>query len=303
MSRLAANGLLLLAALLFGLPYVAQKAGADLMDPFAFVAARFGIAALVIAPFALREQRASSTPARPPMLRLTVAICLALFLGASLQQIGLETTSVTNGGFLTACYVALTPFVVWALSRTRPRSVVLASSFVSLVGAWLLATGGGPATPPVIGDALILAADVAWAVGFALTPIYLGRGGRPLTLAFLQYAVCAVLAGVASFAFERPNPQTFIDAAQPLLITGVVSGAIAFTMQICAQKHTPPAEAALVLSTESLFAALGGAVFLGEEISELSMIGAALILAGAAAADGAPPILRFFGSRRRPSAV
>ena len=150
--------------------------------------------------------------------------------------------------------------------------------------------------------------DVAYVKDRYSTVMSIGDPGLPdYCLTSVSQGALAYLARASikkgEHPFERPDPQTFIDAAQPLLITGVFSGAIAFTMQICAQKHTPPAEAALVLSTESLFAALGGAVFLGEEVSELSMIGGPLILAGAAAADGAPPILRFLARGGAPSAV
>ena len=208
-------------------------------------------------------------------MRLAFAIGLSLFLGTSLQQAGLETTSATNGGFLTACYVVLTPFVVWALSGARPRALVLAAGLVSLLGAWLLATGGGPALPPTIGDGLVLLADFAWATGIALTPLFLIRRGRPLTLAFVQYAVCGGLAALASMAFETVEPHAFVEAAPAILFCGLVSGALAYTLQIFAQAHTPPSEAALILSLESVFAALAGAVLLGERLSPIGSFGCA----------------------------
>src|SRR5271165_1038272 len=213
MSRLAADGLLLITAFLWGVTFVAQKDAVGLLPPLAFVAARFGVSALALAPFALLEQRRIRRKAAPGSTRLAIAIGLSLFLGTSLQQAGLETTSATNGGFLTACYVVLTPFVVWALSRTRPRAIVLLASLVSLLGAWLLAAGGGPAEPPTIGDGLVLLADFAWAAGIALTPLFLIRAARPLTLAFVQYAVCGALAALASIALESVEPHAFVEAA------------------------------------------------------------------------------------------
>jgi drug/metabolite transporter (DMT)-like permease len=226
----------------------------------------------------------TQSPVSPHAWRLAAAIGLMLFLGASLQQAGLATTSATNGGFLTACYVVLTPFVVWALSRQRPRAIALVAGAVSLIGAWLLATGGGPTRPPTIGDGLMLVADLAWATGIALTPIFLVKTERPLTLAFSQYAVCAFLAAVASAVFERAAPPAvFLAAAPAILFAGLVSGALGYTMRIIAQRYTPPAEAALILSVESVFAAIAGAIWLGERLTVAAAIGCAFILLGALA--------------------
>ena len=190
LGRLGADSLLLATSAIWGVTFVVQK-DIGALPPLAFVAARFAVSALAVAPLALLEGRRAGWPVPPRAWRLAAAIGLMLFLGASLQQAGLATTSATNGGFLTACYVVLTPFVVWALSRRRPRAIVLAAGAVSLIGAWLLATGGGPTRPPTIGDGLVLLADLAWATGIALTPIFLVKTERPLTLAFSQFALCA----------------------------------------------------------------------------------------------------------------
>ena len=129
---------------------------------------------------------------------------------------------------------------------------------VSLVGAWLLATGGALGAPN-LGDGLVLLADFAWATGIALTPIFLARSGRPLLLAFVQYTVSAGLAALCSALFESTPPGAFVATMPTILFAGVVSGAIAYTIQIFAQAHTPPAEAALILALEGVFAALAGA--------------------------------------------
>ena len=221
---------------------------------------------------------------------MAAGIGVLLFLGASLQQAGLATTSATNAGFLTACYVVLTPFVVWGLSRVRPRAIVLAAAAVSVIGAWLLATGGGPAEPPTVGDGLMLLADLAWAIIIAVTPIVLLRTERPLHLAFGQYAVCCGLAAGASAIFETARPAAFVAAAPAILFAGLLSGTVGYTLQIVAQRHTPPAEAALILSLESVFAALAGALWLGERLTAAGAAGCVLILMGAVVAEAAPAL-------------
>ncbi len=290
LSRLGADWLLLATSAIWGVTFVVQK-DTGALPPLAFAAARFAVSALAVAPLALLERRRARRPRAPRAWRLALVIGLMLFLGASLQQAGLATTSATNGGFLTACYVVLTPFVVWALSRRRPRAIVLAAGAVSLVGAWLLATGGGPTRPPTIGDGLVLLADLAWATGIALTPIFLVKTERSLTLAFSQYAVCAGLAAAASPALEGIAPAAaFLAAAPAILFAGLVSGAVGYTLQIVAQRHTPPAEAALILSMESVFAAVAGAIWLGESLTVAGAVGCGLILLGAIAAEAAPAL-------------
>jgi drug/metabolite transporter (DMT)-like permease len=188
--------------------------------------------------------------------------------------------------------VVLTPFVVWALAGARPRPAVVAASLISLFGAALLALSGGPAEPPSIGDGLVLIADLAWAVSIALTPMFLASAPRPLALAFIQYALCGALAGLSALAFETFAWRGFAAAAPAILFAGLVSGALGYTLQIIAQRHTPPAEAALILSLESVFAALAGALLLGERLTMLGAFGCALILIGAVAVEAGPALAR-----------
>ena len=158
---------------------------------------------------------------------------------------------------------------------------------VSLIGAWLLASGGSLGAPN-LGDAFVVLADFAWATGIALTPIFLARSGRPLLLAFVQYAVCAGLAALCSALFESIPQGALLANAPTILFAGVVSGALAYTIQIFAQAHTPPAEAALILALEGVFAALAGALLLDERLTAVAALGCALILVGAVAAEIAP---------------
>ena len=143
--------------------------------------------------------------------------------------------------------------------------------------------------------------DLAWATRIALTPLCLVRAEGPLTLAFSQhadcsalalsqYAVCAALAAVSSAAFENAQASAFLSAAPAILFAGLVSGGLGYTLQIVGQRCTPPAEAALILSLESVFAAVAGAVFLGERLTATAAAGCALILMGAVAAETAPAL-------------
>jgi drug/metabolite transporter (DMT)-like permease len=302
-KRWQADTALLATALLWGGAFVAQREVESVMPPLTFVAARFVISAVALAPFAAFEARRAARPLDARSRRMAIAIALTLFIGSVLQQVGLATTSATNGGFLTACYVALTPIAVWLLTGRLPRSIVAVACVSSTAGAWLLANGGGPAQPLSVGDGLILLSDFAWAFGIALTPMFLARQPRPFTLALLEYAICGALAAAAAAAFEPVRAADFVAGWVPLLYAGIISGGVAFTMQIVAQAYAPPAEAALILSLESVFAAIAGAILLAERLSVIATVGCALILASALMVElGAPLLARLrSGAARGPA--
>jgi drug/metabolite transporter (DMT)-like permease len=292
MSRFKADLLLLLCAFIWGTAFVAQKDLHAAAWPVLFVAARFLLSALLLAPLALSEGRkADAPPMRRRDLVLALLIGACLCVGATMQQVALTGTTATNGGFLTAVYVAFVPFVVWAIAGTRPRPVVLLACAVAVFGAWLLADhgkGGGWSG----GDLVLLAADLIWALHITLIAKFLGQINRPFLLCFVQYAVTAFGAGLATAYMESAAWADFRASLPAIAYAGIASGGIAYTLQIVAQKHAPAAEAALILSLESVFAAIAGAVALHERLTPMAMIGCLLILTGAVMVDLAPAMRR-----------
>jgi len=296
MNRLRADLLLLLGTLIWGTTFIAQKQANDCMGPLTFVGARFLLSSLAVAPVALSEARRAAAPrlnARD--LGLAALIGLSLFLGASLQQAGLVTTSATNGGFLTALYVIFVPLIFWALTGAKPRAVLIAACILSVTGAWLL-TVKGPMQRWGSGDALVLLADIAWATQISLAPIFLKRAHRPFFLAFLQYGVVATLGLCAGVVLE-PAPSDFRAAIPSILYAGLLSGGVAFTCQILAQQYTPAPEAALIMSLEAVFAALAGAVILSEPFTPAALLGCVLILLSVAVVETGP-IMKIHGVAR-----
>jgi drug/metabolite transporter (DMT)-like permease len=300
---LRADAALLTAALLWGGAFVAQRVAEGVVPPLGFVAARFAISALMLAPLAALEIWRAPARFDARAWRLAIVISLTLFVGSALQQIGLATTTATSGGFLTSCYVVLVPIAVWLLTGRLPRSIVAVACLLSIAGAWLLASGGGPAQPMSVGDGLILLSDVAWALGIALTPMFLAGQPRPFTLAFLEYTICGALAAAAASTFEPLHAADFVAGLIPLLYAGIISGGVAFTMQIVAQGYTPPAEAALILSLEAVFAAIAGAILLAERLTMAATAGCALILSSVLLVElGGPLLVWLRGGAPPPSA-
>jgi drug/metabolite transporter (DMT)-like permease len=296
MNRLRADLLLLLTAFIWGTAFVAQKYANDSMPPVTFVGVRFLLSALMLLPLAWYEARKQRAPlSRRDWLQAGV-IGLCLFSGACLQQIGLVTTSATNAGFLTALYVVMVPFSVWIISRQVPRSLILLACGISIAGAWLL-TDDGQARHWTRGDILIVVSDVAWAIAITVVGIFMQRTHRPFFLSLAQYTVTAVLALAAGLIFESPTLAGIRTALGVVLYAGLLSGGVAYTLGVIAQKHTPAAEAALIMCLESVFAALAGAMMLHERLTPTATVGCGLILLGVVIVETGPALLRGFSRR------
>ncbi len=250
------------------------------MTPIMFCGVRFLVSALVLAPLAYRESRRLRT-ARPLRLRdglqaLAVGLCLALAI--SLQQVGLVTTTATNAGFLTAIYIAFVPFYSRILQRVPLRFSLLLACAIVIAGAWLLGGSGGHGWAR--GDALVLGSDFIWALHITLISKFLATTGRPFFLCLVQYAVTALVGITGGLLLEPVAWSAMPHAWLAILYTGVLSGGVAYTLQILAQSHTPASEAGMILSLESVFAALAAAALLGERLTLMASLGCALILAG-----------------------
>jgi drug/metabolite transporter (DMT)-like permease len=287
MRRLHADLLLLLAAAIWGLAFVFQKTAMAHLSECLFIAARGFVASLALAPLAWLEQRrrpanGAMTTARD-LLPIGIAGGIAFFLGAIFQQIGLRTTTVANTGFLTGLYVVITPFLMWALTRRPPKTLVWLAVAVSFMGTWLLGGGtvslsGGAFT---VGDLLVAICAVFWAGHMVIV----GRSSRlnsPITFTAIQFAVVGTL-GLVAAAVSEPLTVAGVmaglrGAAGSIAYVGLLSSALTFTLLAVAMKHTPTAEAAVIVSLEAVFAALAGAVLLGERLSWIACAGAALIL-------------------------
>ncbi len=293
MNRLRADLLLLLAALIWGTTFVAQKIADDHVGPIAFVAARFVVATAFLAPAALWEARHNArtgkAPGRADLLRgLLISLCLCTATCA--QQIGLVTTTATHAGFLTAAYIAFVPFLAWAVAQARPRPLVLLACAIALYGAWLLAGSGTGLTVANWnrGDAIIVGSDLVWALHVTLVGHWRGIAARPFLLSWMQCATTAALAVPAASLWQPAAWEALRPILPEIAYAGILSSGVAFTLQIVSQRQTPAAEAALVMSLESVFAAAAGAVMLGDTLTRGASFGALLILVGAVLVEIGP---------------
>jgi drug/metabolite transporter (DMT)-like permease len=179
---------------------------------------------------------------------------------------------------LTGLYVVFTPLVAVLLFRDHVHPVVWPGASLALLGIFLLS--GGDLAALVIGDLLTMVGAVCWAVQAVLIARHVNASGRPLLLAATQFATVCVLAVVGVvIAGERSSVDALMQAAPQLLYTGIIAGALAFTLQIVGQRYTSASQAVIFLSSEAPFAALFGALVLGERLGILGVFGCAAILA------------------------
>ncbi len=283
MTRLQADLALGLAGLIWGFGFVAQKDALGHIGPCTFVAIRFLLSAAIVFPLVWWEyRRGESNLSIRPILRLPIAaLCAAFAVAVLLQQIGLGTTTVTNTSFLTGLYVVMVAPVGWLLYRQKLSSVVSIAGVLSVLGIWLLAGGHFDALPQNFGfgDLLVLGC----AFGFAFQVAIMGHIAKqiqsPFLLSFLQYLAVGIVALALALIFEHIDFHAIRAAWASILYAAVASGGIAYTLQSIAQQYTPSADTAIIMSSESLFGAVGGIWLMGDRLTFYGGVGCAAIIA------------------------
>ncbi|MDH0866817.1 DMT family transporter [Mitsuaria sp. GD03876] len=277
MTRIQANLLLTLIAMIWGSAFVAQAHGMESVGPMMFTGVRFLIGALVVLPLILRERRAPNVPPLRGIDALKImGLGALLTVGAALQQVGIQYTTVTNAGFLTALYVPLVPLLGWFVLRHLPHWSVWPGALACLVGAFLLS--GAHELSIGLGDAWVIASSLPWAVHVLLIGLVADRLNAPFTVAGGQFLFCGVVALTWGLVGESWSWSGLQAAAGPILYTGVLSVGVAFTAQVVAQRYAHAADAAIILSSETLFAAVFGYLLMGDRLNAAGLAGCALIL-------------------------
>ena len=270
-KRLRADLILLLVALIWGTAFVAQRLGAEQSGIFVFNGLRFLIATLVLLPFIRFHWKVERK-----LLPLVLLTGLLLFAGSAFQQAGLQFTTAGNAGFITTLYVVLVPILLLLFWRQQVSWLAWAAAILAVAGGWLLSTSGTFQVAP--GDGLELVGSLLWAFHVILIGKLAGRM-QPLQLALSQSFVAGVLSLVAGLFFETHTIAQVAGSWLPILYLGIVSTAVAFTLQIVGQRHSPATDAAIIMSMEAVFAAISGYILLGEILHTVQIIGCAMIFA------------------------
>jgi drug/metabolite transporter (DMT)-like permease len=277
-SHLFADLILLLVALIWGFGFVAQRAGMDHVGPYTYNGIRFILGGCCLLPLALRRSRHPILPEEKqiPVWKAGFIAGIFLFAGATLQQVGLQYTTAGKAGFITGLYVVFVPIIgLFFKQKTNTGTwlgAVLAVTglyFLSIQGAWHIA----------FGDLLETIGAVFWAC-HVLVLSYLSPRTSPVRLAMVQFFLCGALSLGVALAIEVISFAGIRDAIIPILYGGVISVGAGYTLQVVVQRTAHPAHAAILLSLESPFAALGGWLFLHEYLSGRGFLGCTLMLTG-----------------------
>jgi len=279
--KLRSDLILFLAAIIWGFAFVAQRVGMEYVGPFTFNGVRFILGTLVLVPFLFIGKKFS--PKDPSLVisrrKIFLGVIITgilLFIGVSLQQVGLKTTTAGKAGFITGLYVVFVPIVGIFLGHRINLYTWLGVLF-SATGLYFLSIKSGLRIEH--GDLLVLGCAVVFTFHVLMIG-WLSPRMNSFDLATGQFAICALLNILVASSIESVDAGKIIEAAVPILYGGILSVGIAYTLQVIAQKEAHPAYASIILSMEAVFAALGGWMILHESLSQRSLIGCVLMLAG-----------------------
>ena len=276
-NKLSGTLALLFATVIWGSAFIAQSVGMDHIGPMTFQASRCGLGALFLIPiiflFEKDKKRHFKNWADAKLWKTGFFCGTALFVAAGLQQVGLVYTSAGKAGFITAMYIVLVPILGLFLKRKPPVSAWI-SVVVAVAGLYLLSCVG--ASEINLGDILMLGGALGFAVQITLVDELAGDLDG-LRLNCIQAFVCSVFSAVVMFLTETPTFSGIVSAAIPIGYAGICSMGIAYSLQIIGQKHLEPTPASLIMSLESVFAALCGWLLLHERMSPAEICGCALV--------------------------
>lgn len=267
--------LLISVAAIWGFAFVAQSAGMDHLGPHSFNAARFVLGAISLVPLWLVFTK-HRLPQGKTLLWGGLAAGTIMFGGFSFQQVGLLYTTAGNAGFITGMYIVMVPVAGILLGHSTSMQTW---SGVILAVLGLYALSIGPDLSIGYGDLLQLIGALFW-TAHVLTIGWLSRKVDAISLSISQFMVAAVWATIAAMIYETPALPDFQSAWLPLLYAGIASSGIACTLQVIAQRKVEPGITALILSTEAIFAVIGGWLLLDEQFGSKELLGCSLMLAG-----------------------
>jgi drug/metabolite transporter (DMT)-like permease len=296
--------MLVVAAMLWGLAFTAQKEGSDHVGPFTFNAVRFALGAAMIGGvvMALDRRRRFDRERRRRLTRPVILPGLAcgalLTAAAGLQQAAMPDTTAGNAAFVTGLYLVLVP-VFGVFIGMRIRWLTVAGIVLALVGLYFVAITDTFSFAR--GDGLAMLSAVCFAVQILAVDRYAGRLPA-LRFACSQFGFCALTSALLALVLD-PRPFAGLDLALiPVLYGGLISVGLAYTFQVLAQRDAAPTPAALIMSLEAVFGALGGALILHENMGPRGYLGACLMMAGILLSQVGPPARPTKTTRPKPLA-
>lgn len=273
--RLKADLTLLFVSILWGSAFVAQRVAGQLGGVYYFNGVRYLLAALVVLPFSMRVRRIANPPHESPhgQTKWMLIAGFLLFVASALQQAGMLYTTAGNAGFITSLYVVLIPIVLFVVWREKQHWMFAVAIVLAGAGAFLLSTGGRFEVRA--GDVLELVGALFWAIHVIVLGKFAAKFDA-VSFSMGQLAICGVL-NLFTGVFVEDGITFNVPMVFAITYTAILSLGLSYTLQIWAQKHTPPADAAMILSLESVFAVIAGWLILDERLTAIQVFGCALI--------------------------
>ena len=281
-NALRSDLILLLAAIIWGFAFVAQRVGMDYVGPFTYTAVRFALGALVLLPFLWLRKNKPYNNLKPGGQEKRKIILLQLLMGAlifggvSFQQYGLQFTTAGNAGFITGFYVVLVPVAGLFLNH-RNHFTIWIGVALAITGMYFLSVTRNFTVNP--GDYYVLVCAFIW-TAHVLVMGYVAPRTDAIRTALIQFIICSLLSWLVAFGWEDVQWSAILEASWPILYGGIMSVGIAYTLQVIAQQKSHPAYASIILSLETVFAVLGGWILLHEPMTGRIFLGCCLMLAG-----------------------
>ena len=301
--KMLGNMLLLLTAVIWGTAFVFQRVGMDSIEPVTFNAARMWLAAAAIGLVAVLTGKKNGLQKDTRSAEYTTGgtsdilpadkqdktqdrrkntiiggICCGSFLTAAslFQQMGVVYTTAGKAGFITAMYMLLVPIINFVFFKKKNTWLVWTGVLTGVIGMYLLCIKDGFSL--TYGDSLVCICALLFS-GHILCCDHFVQLGNPIQISAIQFLTTAVISSIIAWIVEAPSPEKILSAAIPILYCGIVSGGIGYTLQMVAQKYTDPTIASLLMSLESVFAVIAGAILLGERMTSRELAGCIVMFA------------------------
>ncbi len=280
MKNFKGSIMLLITSLIWGTAFVAQSEGMNYVEPFTYNALRTLLGGAILIPVILLVRFLDRRGGREIKysLKNTIigGICcgVVLFAASSFQQFGIAHTTAGKAGFVTALYIVIVPIIGIFLHKKMPLRM-WAFIAIALVGFWLLCISENFSVS--MGDMLVFVGAVFFAIHITVIDYFNKRGTDGVLMSCIQFFTAGLIMLICMFIFEKPVIADIAEARITILYAGIMSCGVAYTLQILGQKHTNPTLATLLMSLESVFAALSGWLLLNEKLSIKELFGCVLI--------------------------
>ncbi len=280
MTKSASLFCALITTFIWGTAFIAQDTGMDNIGPLTFNCARFLVGFIFMLPFALIIERKKIITEinlnRKLFFKYYMFMGVSLFLGTSLQQAALQYTNIANAAFFTVFYVPIVPILLFVFYKIKVHWSIWPSILMCIIGVYLLSNFSD--FQIMLGDALVILCSLFWALHIIFAGKFMKKFDLPIFYASLQSIFVFLLSMIAALIFEEIDIQKILLEYSSILYAGILSGGVAFTLQMYAQKNIDEAPAAIIYSLEGVFAALAGWIILNQILNLNNIIGCLLIL-------------------------